>query len=141
MTPSRCLQVPANALVGSNTSARKTDQTPTHIGCDMQPTPFDVGRAHLPPRVLVVASGVNEAREVRGFSLARIPIGLSAGHVREEAREELLRSDLPLIATVEPFARLQSLRKAFLLLAPFLTSKGETAYPSTNALLNAMGAS
>ena len=51
----------------------------------MEPTLFDVGRAQLPPRVLAFASGVNEAREIRGFSLVRIPVGFSAGHVREDA--------------------------------------------------------
>lgn len=70
----------------------------------MEPTLFDVGRAQLPPRVLAFASGVNEAREIRGFSLARIPVGFSAGHVREEAKEELLRSDLPLFADSGAFS-------------------------------------
>ena len=70
----------------------------------MQPTLFDVGRAQLPPRVLVFASGVNEAREIRGFSLARIPIGFSAGHVRGEAIAELQRSELPLFADSGAFS-------------------------------------
>ena len=70
----------------------------------MQATLFEVGRAQLPPRVLVFASGVNEAREIRGFSLARIPIGFSAGHVREEAIAELKRSELPLFADSGAFS-------------------------------------
>ncbi len=70
----------------------------------MHPTLFDVGRAQLPPRVLVFASGVNEAREIRGFSLARIPIGFSAGHVRGEAIAELQRSELPLFADSGAFS-------------------------------------
>ena len=70
----------------------------------MHPTLFDVGRAQLPPRVLVFASGVNEAREIRGFSLARIPVGFSAGQVRGEAIEELQRSELPLFADSGAFS-------------------------------------
>ena len=70
----------------------------------MQPTLFDMGRAQLPPRVLVFASGVNEAREIRGFSLARIPVGFSAGHVRGEAIAELQRSELPLFADSGAFS-------------------------------------
>ncbi len=70
----------------------------------MQPTLFDVGRAQLPPRVLVFASGVNEAREIRGFSLARIPVGFSARHVRGEAIAELQRSELPLFADSGAFS-------------------------------------
>ena len=70
----------------------------------MQPTLFDVGRAQLPPRVLVFASGVNEAREIRGFSIARIPVGFSAGHVRGEAIAELKRSELPLFADSGAFS-------------------------------------
>ncbi len=70
----------------------------------MQPTLFDVGRAQLPPRVLVFASGVNKAREIRGFSLARIPVGFSAGHVRGEAIAELQRSELPLFADSGAFS-------------------------------------
>lgn len=70
----------------------------------MQPTLFDVGRAQLPSRVLVFASGVNEAREIRGFFLARIPVGFSAGHVRGEAIAELQRSELPLFADSGAFS-------------------------------------
>ncbi len=70
----------------------------------MEPTLFDVGRAQLPPRVLVFASGVNEAREIRGFSLARILVGFSAGHVRGEAIAELQRSELPLFADSGAFS-------------------------------------
>ncbi len=57
-----------------------------------------------PPRVFAFASGVNEAREIRGFSLARTPVGFSAGHVREKAKEELLRSGLPLFADSGAFS-------------------------------------
>jgi len=81
----------------------------------MQPTLFDVGRAHLPPRVLVFASGVNEAREIRGFSLARIPIGFSAGHVREEAITELHRSELPLFADSGAFSEVVATSEGLLL--------------------------
>ena len=84
----------------------------------MQPTLFDVGRAQLPPRVLVFASGVNEAREIRGFSLARIPIGFSAGHVREEAIAELHRSELPLFADSGAFSEVEVSSKGFLLSKP-----------------------
>ncbi len=84
----------------------------------MQPTLFDVGRAHLPPRVLMFASGVNEAREIRGFSLARIPIGFSAGHVREEAIAELHRSELPLFADSGAFSEVAVTRQGLSVVRP-----------------------
>lgn len=84
----------------------------------MQPTLFDVGRAQLPPRVLAFASGVNEAREIRGFSLARIPIGFSAGHVREEAKEELLRSELPLFADSGAFSEVAATPNGLCVIRP-----------------------
>lgn len=90
----------------------------------MQPTLFDVGRAQLPPRVLAFASGVNEAREIRGFSLARIPVGFSAGHVREEAREELLRSELSLFADSGAFSEVTVTSQGLAVTRPFPTSNG-----------------
>jgi hypothetical protein len=41
------------------------------------------------------ASGVNEAREIKGFALAGFPIGASASNLREAAIKELLRVEGP----------------------------------------------
>ncbi len=71
----------------------------------MQPTLFDVGRAQLPPRVLAFASVSTKPARSRAF-LLRIPVGFSAGHVREEAKEELLRSELPLFADSGAFSEI-----------------------------------
>ena len=69
-----------------------------------QPTLFDVGRAQLPPRVIAFASGSNEAREIRGFALAGVPVGFSAELIREEGVQELLRSKQPIFADSGAFS-------------------------------------
>lgn len=65
---------------------------------------FEAGRPSLPPRVTVFASGANEAREIRGFHLANIPIGIAVSHVREEAIRELLNNDSPVFADSGAFS-------------------------------------
>ena len=69
-----------------------------------QPTLFDLGRAQLPPRVIAFASGSNEAREIRGFALACVPVGFSAELIREEGVQELLRSKQPIFADSGAFS-------------------------------------
>jgi hypothetical protein len=53
---------------------------------------FEPGSVALPPRVAVFASGANEAREIRGFALAGVPVGVAVSRLREAAIQELLRS-------------------------------------------------
>jgi len=72
-----------------------------------QPTLFDVGRAQLPPRVIAFASGANEAREIRGFALAGVPVGVSVDLVREKAILELVRSELPIFADSGAFPEIR----------------------------------
>ncbi len=57
-----------------------------------QPLLFETGRPSLPPGVTVFASGANETREIRGFTLAGVSIGVSVSLIREEAIRELLSS-------------------------------------------------
>lgn len=65
---------------------------------------FEAGRPSLPPRVTVFASGANEAREIRGFHLANIPIGVAVSHVREEAICELMNNCSPVFADSGAFS-------------------------------------
>lgn len=67
---------------------------------------FDVGRAKLPHRVTVYASGANEAREIRGFALAGIPVGVAASHLREGAITELIRSRHPVFVDSSAFSEI-----------------------------------
>lgn len=57
-----------------------------------QPLLFATGMPGLPPRVTVFASGANEAREIRGFALAGVAIGVSASLIREASIRELLNA-------------------------------------------------
>ena len=45
---------------------------------------FEPGRPVLPARVIVFASGANESRDIRGFALADVSIGVSVSVVRED---------------------------------------------------------
>src|ERR1700757_1418678 len=56
---------------------------------------FEAGRPALPSRVTVFAYGANEAREIRGFRLAGVPVGVAVSHVREAAFHELLNQPTP----------------------------------------------
>jgi hypothetical protein len=69
-----------------------------------QPQLFEVGRPVLPPRVTVFASGANEAREIRGFRLAGVPVGVAVSHVREAAIRELLFQPAPVFADSGAFS-------------------------------------
>ena len=69
-----------------------------------QPQLFEVGRPVLPPRVTVFASGANEAREIRGFRLAGVPVGVAVSHVREAAILELLNQPFPVFADSGAFS-------------------------------------
>jgi hypothetical protein len=53
---------------------------------------FELGRPTLPPRVSAFASGANTVREIRGFNLAGVSVGVSVSLVREEAICELLHT-------------------------------------------------
>jgi hypothetical protein len=65
---------------------------------------FEAGRAGLPPRVTVFASGANEAREIRGFRLAGVPVGVAVSHVREAAIQELCNQPTPVFADSGAFS-------------------------------------
>jgi hypothetical protein len=69
-----------------------------------QPLLFEVGRPGLPPNVTVFASGANEAREIRGFQLAGVSVGVAVSHVREEAVSQLISSTLPVFADSGAFS-------------------------------------
>ncbi len=69
-----------------------------------QPSLFNVGRAGLPARVLAFASGANAAREIRGFGLARVPVGFSAELIGEDGVQEILQSSLPVFADSGAFS-------------------------------------
>jgi len=69
-----------------------------------QPALFEVGRPGLPPRVIVFASGANEAREIRGFALAGVPVGVAVSHVRETALRELRIQENPVFADSGAFS-------------------------------------
>jgi hypothetical protein len=53
------------------------------------------------------ASGVNEAREIRGFASADFPIGASASNLRELAIQELLRVEGPVFLDSGAFSEVQ----------------------------------
>jgi hypothetical protein len=55
----------------------------------------------------VYASGVNEAREIRGFALAGFPIGASASNLRETAIQELLRVEGPVFLDSGAFSEVR----------------------------------
>lgn len=65
---------------------------------------FVAGRPGLPPHITVFASGANEAREIRGFQLAGVPVGVAVSLVRETAIRELLNSDGPVFADSGAFS-------------------------------------
>jgi hypothetical protein len=66
---------------------------------------FEAGWAVLPSRVTVFASGANEAREIRGFRLAGVPIGVAVSRVREAATQELCNQPTPVFADSGAFSR------------------------------------
>jgi hypothetical protein len=68
---------------------------------------FETGRPSLPPRVTVFASGANEAREIRGFGLAGVSIGVSVSLIREEAIRELLSSSSRVFADSGAFSEVE----------------------------------
>jgi hypothetical protein len=53
------------------------------------------------------ASGVNEAREIKGFAFAGFPIGASASNLRDAAIKELLRVEGPVFFDSGPFSEVQ----------------------------------
>jgi hypothetical protein len=57
--------------------------------------------------ITVFASGVNEAREIRGFALAGFPIGASASNLRETAIQELLRVEGPVFLDSGAFSEVR----------------------------------
>src|SRR5246127_1963272 len=65
---------------------------------------FEAGRAVPPSRVTVFASGANEAREIRGFRLSAVPVGVAVSHVREAAIQELLNQPTPVFADSGAFS-------------------------------------
>ncbi len=68
---------------------------------------FEVGRPSLPPGVTVFASGANEAREIRGFALAGVAIGVAVSLIREEAILELLISSERVFADSGAFSEVK----------------------------------
>jgi hypothetical protein len=65
---------------------------------------FEAGRPTLPDHVTVFASGANEAREIRGFQLAAVPVGVAVSLLRESAIRELLNCELPVFADSGAFS-------------------------------------
>ena len=61
-------------------------------------------RSNIP---LAFASGVNDTREIRGFSLAGMPIGASAANLREAAIRELLTVQGPLFLDSGAFSEVR----------------------------------
>jgi hypothetical protein len=72
-----------------------------------QPLLLEVGRPGLPSRVTVFASGANEAREIRGFALAGVPVGVAVSHIRESAICELIRTGGPVFADSGAFSEVE----------------------------------
>lgn len=68
---------------------------------------FEPGRPTLPPRVSVFASGANTAREIRGFGLAGVSVGVSVSLVREDAICELLRTNGRVFADSGAFSEVE----------------------------------
>ncbi len=72
----------------------------------------------MPPRVTVFASGSNEAREIRGFGLAGIPVGFAASNIRKQALDELLASNGPIFADSGAFTEVSFASGAPCVVAP-----------------------
>jgi hypothetical protein len=69
---------------------------------------FEMGRpAGLPPHVKVFASGANEAREIRGFTLAGVSVGVAVSLIRENAIRELLNSEGHVFADSGAFSEIE----------------------------------
>lgn len=78
-----------------------------------------VGRpAGLPARVTVFASGANETREIAGFNLAGVSVGVSVSHVREEAIRELLHSQSRVFADSGAFSEVEAGPNGLQVVAP-----------------------
>ena len=92
---------------------------------------FEAGRPGLPPRVTVFASGANEAREIRGFRLAGIPIGVAVSHVREAAINELLSSPSPVFADSGAFSEVAVDSRGMHVVAPSHMRSGCGGWRST----------
>jgi hypothetical protein len=79
---------------------------------------FEPGRPVLPPRVTVFASGANEAREIRGFDLAGVSIGVAVSLIREEAIRELLNSSSHVFADSGAFSEVNFGPRGMSVVAP-----------------------
>jgi hypothetical protein len=83
---------------------------------------FEMGRpAGLPPRVTVFASGANEARELCGFALAGVSVGVAVSLIREEAIRELLRSKGRVFADSGAFSEVEFGPDGMTVVAPIST--------------------
>ncbi len=79
---------------------------------------FEPGRPTLPPKVSVFASGANTAREIRGFTLAGVSVGVSVSLIREEAIQELLHAKGCIFADSGAFSEIQFGPKGPTIVAP-----------------------
>jgi hypothetical protein len=79
---------------------------------------FETGRPSLPPRVTVFASGANEAREIRGFALAGVSVGVAVSLIREEAIRELLYSSSHVFADSGAFSEVNFGPNGMTIVAP-----------------------
>ncbi len=79
---------------------------------------FELGRPTLPPRVSVFASGANTAREIRGFDLAGVSVGVAVSLVREEAICELLHTKGRVFADSGAFSEVEFRSDGMRVVAP-----------------------
>ncbi len=70
-----------------------------------QPLLFETGRPSLPPGVTVFASGANEAREIRGFTLAGVSIGVSVSSSAKKLSENCSAPPVVSLLTLARFQR------------------------------------
>jgi hypothetical protein len=101
---------------------------------------FEPGRPVLPALVTVFASGANEPREIRGFALAGVSIGVSVSLVREEAISELLRSTGRVFADSGAFSEMQFGPNGPTIVAPITNIEWKRRLAIYKRLATALGA-
>jgi hypothetical protein len=101
---------------------------------------FEMGRpAGLPPRVTVFASGANEARELCGFALAGVSVGVAVSLIREEAISELLRSNGRVFADSGAFSEVEFGPNGMTIVAPISTLEWKRRIAIYKRLAEALG--
>jgi len=100
---------------------------------------FETGRPSLPPRVTVFASGANEAREIRGFGLAGVSIGVAVSLIREEAIRELLNSSGRVFADSGAFSEVEFRPSGMSVVAPITDTEWKRRLFIYKRLAESMG--